>query len=115
MRVNIEISGIDLTQDLGPLIRSFYPHTDIEIFYMEKPGVTIDSSLGDHVIAMDLESGEFSISYDGELMSRTKFEYTDVPDERMSYEKRRHRAYRNSVLRELYKAISQRTGRTPPC
>ena len=114
MRVNVEISGIDLTQDLGPLIRSFYPHTDIEIFYMEKPGVTKDSSLEDHVIAMDLESGEFSISYDGELMSRTKFEYTDVPDERMSYEKRRHRAYRNSVLRELYKAISQKTGRTLP-
>ena len=117
MRVRVEISGIDLTQDVGPLIRSFYPYTEIEIIYRKNddPAEQNNDPAEENCrIVLELADEKTVIYYNDIKECEASFNYEDVPDEHMSYEKRRHRAYRNLVLRELYKVISKRTGRTLP-
>ena len=34
LKVKVEISGIDMTQEVGPLIKSYYPKHEVEIKYI---------------------------------------------------------------------------------
>ena len=36
LKVKVEISGIDMTQEVGPLIKSYYPKHEVEIKYRRK-------------------------------------------------------------------------------
>ena len=135
MQVKVDISGIDMSQDIGPLIRSFYPHEEVIISYILDSSDTSDirsddkksdetnfnlqdkeenASIIKKTITVKTYNTGFNILYDSDPMIQVSFEYTDVPDEHMVYEKRRHRAYRNLLLRELYKLLSEKTGRTLP-
>lgn len=135
MQVKVDISGIDMSQDIGPLIRSFYPHEEVIISYILDSSDTSDirsddkksdetnfnlqdkeenASIIKKTITVKTYNTGFNILYDSDPMIQVPFEYTDVPDEHMVYEKRRHRAYRNLLLRELYKLLSEKTGRTLP-
>lgn len=105
MPVRADITGIDLTQDTGPLIRSFFPGEDIELSYEKNEDAMLRINCG--------ETG-FEILLNGELKCGKDFVYSDIPDEHMSYEKRKRRAYRNFLLKGIYEVLSEYTGRTLP-
>ena len=113
LQVKVNISGLDLSQEVGPLVRSFFPKTEIEINYGGKKENT-ETSGDDSVIDLELEDTGFRIFLDGEKVGEETFTYVDVPDSNMVYEKRRKRAYKNQLLRGLYRELSKKTGRTLP-
>ncbi|MBR6475781.1 MAG: coproporphyrinogen dehydrogenase HemZ, partial [Lachnospiraceae bacterium] len=117
MQLNVIISGFDMTQEVGPLIKSFYPGCEIEIGFSEEvssflPDMPIQYT--DGKIYICLADTSFTITFNGVKENTTAFNYVDVPDEHMVYEKRRKRAYKNLLLKELYKVLSAKTGRTLP-
>ena len=117
MQVKVSISGLDLTQDIGPIIRSFFPRDEIvtEVNKSEKEAdSTLDVTDTGYRIDLNLEESGFSIYSDGEKKAEEIFSYEDIPDEHMSYEKRKKRAYKNQLLRALYKVLSVKTGKELP-
>ena len=142
MQLNVIISGFDMTQEVGPLIKSFYPGTEVNIKYEvssilpDMPINLIDGKIsettrdsengtkgcaesglgGDREDCLDIRLADtsFTIVFNGKEVNTTPFNYVDVPDEHMVYEKRRKRAYKNLLLKELYKVLSRETGRTLP-
>ena len=117
MQVKVSISGYDLTQDVGPLIRSFFPHDEIDIVYQgDLPDQTfpcIDNDADEHIVFFLYDWG-FNVFLNGEKKTEEMFVYEDMPDEHMSYEKRKKRAYRNQLLRAVYCVLSEKTGKELP-
>ena len=160
MKVKVEISGIDMTQDVGPLIKSYYPKHEVEIKYIDDISETAnivntkinseEKVLGENVEKSDsldeqkeestddgndkknelsndsfekeisecnkifrlsLRENEFLIFLDNELKDSETFNYIDSPDPHMPYEKRKRRAYKNQLLRALFRVLSEETGR----
>ncbi|MBO4781888.1 MAG: hypothetical protein J5522_05780, partial [Lachnospiraceae bacterium] len=144
MQLNVIISGFDMTQEVGPLIKSFYPGFDVTIRFLEEvssilpnmPIKHIDGKIsettrdsengtkgcagselgGDRAECLEISLADtsFTITFNGKKENTTPFNYVDVPDEHMVYEKRKKRAYKNLLLKELYKVLSEKTGRTLP-
>ncbi|MCR4992775.1 MAG: coproporphyrinogen dehydrogenase HemZ [Lachnospiraceae bacterium] len=120
LQLNVIISGFDMTQEVGPLIKSFYPGADTVIrfsngvssFLPDMPINTLDGKISE--IILNLSDTSFTITINGKKENTIPFNYVDVPDEHMVYEKRRKRAYKNLLLKELYIVLSRETGRTLP-
>ena len=89
------MSGLDFRQDVEPLIKEFYP-----LLYNEAGAVTV---------SFDLAEDKMSVSADGpggrgrKVISEEFVSEEDKP-------KLRHRAYRNQLLRALYRLLSEYTG-----
>ena len=163
LKVKVEISGIDMTQDVGPLIKSYYPKHEVEIKYIgdisetanivntkinseekvlgenveksdslyeQKEELTDDGndkknelsndsfekeiSECNKIFRLSLRENEFLIFLDNELKDSETFNYIDSPDPHMPYEKRKRRAYKNQLLRALFRVMSEETGRKLP-
>lgn len=120
LTVKVEISGIDMTQEVGPLIKSFYPKQETEIEYIGETATkdTTEESTSDIRIKIlgccSGEKSEISIYVNKELKCTEAFEYIDTPDPHMPYEKRKRRAYKNRLLKALYRVLSEETGRRLP-
>jgi oxygen-independent coproporphyrinogen-3 oxidase len=136
--VKVEISGIDMTQDVGPLIKSYYPKHEVEIKYIgdisetanivtaktnseEKTEIYNDNEVSnihtsgyEKTIKLSLAEDEISIFIDNIFRVSETFNYTDAPDPHMLYEKRKRRAYKNQLLRALFRVMSEETGRKLP-
>jgi len=111
--VRVDFSGIDLSQDIFPLIKSFYPNAEVKAGILEE-NEEQDREGNDLHIKIESEESGFRIFYGDEAPVGTDFVYEDVPDARMSYEKRKRRAYKNLLLREMYKLLSLKTGKELP-
>ena len=171
MKVKVEISGIDMTQDVGPLIKSFFPKQEVEILYKTEPipllndinqlrnvsklndASTINNSLNvasnpndisnsnglndisgltqnsdikdirndsvtgleiDESIEIILDETRMSVCVNSEIECTESFDYIDEYDAHMTYEKRKRRAYKNQLLRILFRVLSEKTGRKLP-
>ncbi len=163
MKVKVEISGIDMTQEVGPLIKSYYPKHEVEIKYIgdisetanivntkinseekvlgenieksdslyeKKEELTDDGndkkielsndsfekeiSECNKIFRLSLRVNEFLIFFDNEFKNSEMFNYIDSPDPHMPYEKRKRRAYKNQLLRALFRVMSEETGRKLP-
>ncbi len=105
MNVNVNFSGLDFSQDVGPLIKSFYPGA--------VSGRTVN-------LYFSTEEKRFSISFNGVERCTENVVYTGTTDVvyeselHMSEEKLRHRDYRNQLLRALYRILSEETGKQLP-
>ncbi len=107
--VAINMSGLDFRQDVEPLIKEFYP-----LLYNEAGAVRIDFELAED--EMVLSVAEEPCGQGSE--SAASVEPADRITEGFSSEeekpKLRHRAYRNQLLRALYRLLSKHTGKTLP-
>ena len=97
--VAVNITGLDFRQDVEPLIKEFFP-----LLYNEAGAVNIN---------FNLTEDDMSLSVDG-----PEGQGAGVISEPFSSEeekpKLRHRAYRNQLLRALYRLLSEYTGKTLP-
>lgn len=115
MQVRVSISGIDFSQDVGPLVKAFYPGEDIEICYTGEE--KIDNPQNElNILNISIIAGEsgLDIKLNNVSLTQKSFVYMDVPDEHMVFEKRKRRAFRNFLLRELYSVLSKETGKKLP-
>ena len=96
--VLIEMRGLDFLQDVEPLIKEFFP-----LLYSEAGPVKLVFNLNDEEINIDL--------YDGENGENSPC--ANVREAFSSCEtapKKRHRDYRNQLLRAVYRLLNSRTG-----
>ncbi len=120
MNVKVNISGIDMSQETGPIVKSFFPGAETDIKYTGEvcssvePKNTEDTDEGNVTIDLHLNEKEFAVYINHELKEKEAFEYVDIPDDRMPYEKRKRRAYKNQLLKALHRVLSEKTGRTLP-
>lgn len=140
-RVLACFEGIDFSQDTGPLIKSFFPRTELVVRPEESTGAArgtqetdgtdmAEQTGFDAVLTFRTQPESFAISFDGEPYCNEKVVFSAIEEKeknadnindkglsdgcRMSVEKLRHRDYRNQLLRALYRMLSEKTGKTLP-
>ncbi len=105
--VAINMSGLDFRQDVEPLIKEFYP-----LLYNKAGGVTVSFALEDG--RMRLAVGGTSAAGDNVQVCDAAAEITEEFISGETDAKKRHRAYRNQLLRALYRLLSGYTGKELP-
>lgn len=129
MNVNVDFSGLDFSQDVGPLIKSFYPGINLEVnsdLHTEKTDTGIEKKQNTEEKSIDVEikfvteKDRFSIYLKNIKRCEEIVVYSDATnvvyesEKHMSPEKLHHRDYRNQLLRALYRILSEETGRQLP-
>ena len=106
--VYINMSGLDFRQDVEPLIKEFFP-----LLYNEAGAVRIEFELseGEMTISVSETAGRSSLSGSSDAPEGRIAEPFSSEEENP---KLRHRAYRNQLLRALYRLLSEYTGKKLP-
>ncbi len=94
--VTIDIRGLDFRQDVEPLIKEFFP-----LLHNEK---------GELNIRLDLEEDMITVTLEGTGNATVSQTFTSEE----SAPKKRHRDYRNTLLRTVYRLLSDYTGHGLP-
>ena len=105
--VAINMSGLDFRQDVEPLIKEFYP-----LLYNEAGGVTVSFVLEDD--RMRLAVGAAPDAGAAVQVCDAAAEITEDFSSEETDAKKRHREYRNQLLRALYRLLSGYTGKELP-
>ncbi len=99
--VIIEMNGLDFHQDVEPLIKEFFP-----MLFNEDRALKLVFSLSDDEILIELfedMTGEAHVSFVREGFSSSE-----------TAPKKRHRDYRNQLLRAVYRLLHEYTGKELP-